>query len=152
MTPDNGALTWRTVAGFCLAAAFVAAVATPIVLWVEPTQREVVLRAAGALLAAGTLLRLMRAFRAAAELDTVSQVALLTRKAADDAAPDPAFPRLAAELRQALTPRPRMQSPLWTRLREIAARRDGDARPPVPGHRPGVDELERLLTRIEQAR
>lgn len=154
MEPDADALTWRTVAGFFLAAALLAVVAAPVALWVGPVHRALVLRVAGAVLAAGTLSRLVSALRNAVRLDMPSEVARVLDRPLLPAIPDPGFSRLANELR-GLPSRGHATEPLlWTRLRATATKRD-IAEPEVaarPGRRIGKADLDRLITAIEQTR
>lgn len=154
MAPDADALTWRTLAGFLVAAALLAAVATPVALWVGPEQRAVVPHIAVALLAAGTLRRLAAAVRGAAWLDTPSEVARVLDRPPPQAEPDPGFSRLSSELRSLAPLRPGAEPLLWTRLRAIAAARGVAERQVVAPHgrRVSKADLERLIGAIEQAR
>lgn len=127
MPITDDALTWRTWLGFGIAAGVIAAGAVPLASWTGPEFRPIVGRGAGALLAILVLPRLLRAVRAAADLDMESQVWRLQRVTPSSAQADPAFARLASEIRGALV-RPRKNErsqtarSLWSHLRAIAIR------------------------------
>ncbi len=149
MPPPDSALTWRTWFGFAVAAALIAAAATPLALWVGPAHRAIVERAAAALLAAIVLPRLVRAMRGAAGLDADPTAEFLPRDVRPAADPDPGFARLAGELHAALARSNRVGPSLWTRLRAIAARRGIDT--PAPAAGDARTALMRLITTIEDA-
>jgi hypothetical protein len=156
---DPDALGWRTLIGFCAAAAALVVLSAPVLLLLlAPAQRAVMLRVLVALYAAGALPRLLTALGVVVAPGGAGRLGRLLRPPPPPVLPDPALARLAAQLhalgrmpphlRPRRTGRP---SPLLARLRAIAARRHGAA---LPAEAPPLSEraeLDRLLTRIEDA-
>jgi hypothetical protein len=155
---DPAALGWRTLLGFCAAAAALAVLSAPVLLLLAPTQRGIMLRVLAALYAAGALPRLLMALGAVVAPGEAGRLGRLLRPPPPPALPDPALARLAAQLHAlgGMPPHPRPRRllrppPLLARLRAIAARRHGAAPPAEAAPLSERAELARLLTSIEDA-
>jgi hypothetical protein len=152
MGPSPERVTWRTVFGFFVLALFLAAIVTPVCLWVEPPHRSFVVQLAAGLFCLCVLWRLSRTLRDAAGLDTIAASELALRRPMPRASADPTLLRLAADLRGSLARRRNFDQMLWPRLQEIAVHRgivlSSNVLPP-PRQKVSRSQLEHLLSIIE---
>ena len=142
-------ITWVTIIGWLLLGALLAAVATPIALWVGPAGQPVVIRLAVAVLGAVIVARLVQMIRQAAMLDQLSPAETATTQTGVPAPTDPVLTELARELRwrhlyRWITPA------LWERLQHHCRLR-GVTAAISAGERPSWQEAERIVRSLEQA-
>jgi hypothetical protein len=145
-------ITWRTVVGFLVLVVVIGMLATPIVLWVGPMGRPVVVRLAASVFCAVVIYRLVVVVRTAAMIGQMSAADVALQPYNATVRVDPLLTRLANELRTSL--RWRVVTPaLWMRLEQLCRQR-GAAFPVEfqwqPGHRAWQD-VERMIQFLEDA-
>ena len=145
MQPDR--ITWVTIIGWLLLGALVAALATPIALWVGPAGQPAVIRLAVAVPGAVIVARLVQMIRQAARLDQLSQAEAAMTQTDVRVATDPVLTELARELRwrhlqRWITP------PLWERLQHHCRVHGVQTATPAR-ERPTWQEAERIVRSLE---
>lgn len=154
---DSGAepVTLRTVFGWVVFAFVIAMIATPIEIWVGPTEHVLVVRLAGAVFAMAVIWRLMTAVRGAAEAGRPQASALAQKKPHEQVDADATLVRLAADVRASTRQWQYFVRSLWPRLEKLAHQRHVVLSPtmlPRHGRPVKVDELAAIVTAIEEAK
>jgi hypothetical protein len=140
------------VAAQCAAVAFVVVLASlPLYVWVEPSWRGLVARAASALVLGVALLRLRRLLTDRLESDGPWPLDEARRRPRSERAVPHHFRDLASDVRAALRSRRYFERGLWPRLTALATR--PLARPSLrPGSGPSLAGLRRVVADIEEER
>jgi hypothetical protein len=140
------------VAAQCAAVAFVVVLASvPLYVWVEPSWRGLVARAASALVLGVALLQLRRLLTDRLEADGPWPLDEARRRPRSERAVPHHFRDLASDVRAALRSRRYFEQGLWPRLTALAAR--PLARPRLrPGRGPSLAGLRRVVADIEEER
>jgi hypothetical protein len=138
------------VAARCAAVAFVVALATvPLYVWVEPSWRGLVARAASALVLGVALLQLRRLLADRLEGDGPWPLDEARRRPRSASAVPHHFRDLTSDVRAAQRSRRYFEQGLWPRLTARAPR--PLARPPLrPGRGPSLAGLRRVIAEIEE--
>lgn len=133
----------------CVAVAFVVALATvPLYVWVEPSWRGLVARAASALVLGVAILQLRRLLADRLEGDGPWSLDEARRRPRAGRAVPHHFRDLASDVRAALRSRRYFEQGLWPRLTALATR--PLARPSLrPGRGPSLAALRRVIADME---
>lgn len=144
---DRGpeAITGKTLAGFAALAALLAALATPVALWVGPSGQGLVVRIAVAAFVAVIAYRLLAVIKAAALVghQTPAEIALQPR--ATEVEVDALMQQLMKETRLGLW---QVSPALWQRVQSLCWRR-GLAVPDEPALRPSRQDVARIVQHLE---
>ena len=147
-------ITLRTLLGWGVLAFVIAAIATPIELWVGPTEHALVVRLAGAIFAASVIWRLAAAVRGAVEAGRPRASDLARRRPPQRIEADAVLVRLVNDVRASTRQRYYFVRTLWPRLEKLARERSAPLPPAMPprlGRPVAGDELAAILVAIEEA-
>jgi hypothetical protein len=153
MEPGSERITWKTIVGWLVLAAFIALFATPIAIWVGPGGQPAVVRIAAGFFCAVIVYRLVVVIRAAALIGQITPAEIAMQPRRIHVQIDPSLAGLVKELPgglwwTVLTPA------LWTRLLRLCQQR-GVAPPPelMPqsDRHPTRQDAERLIDFLEES-
>jgi hypothetical protein len=138
------------VAGRCAAVAGVVLLVTiPVYVWVEPSWRSLVARAASALVLGVALIQLRRALAERLDTDGAWVLDEARRRHRPEFPVPHHFKDLVGDVRAALRSRRYFEQGLWPRLTALTAR--PLTRPPLrPGRGPSLAGLRRVIADVEE--
>ena len=139
------AITRKTLAGFVVLAALLAAIAAPIALWVGPGGQYLVVRLAVAFYVAVIAYRLLTVIKAAALVGHLTPAEIALQPRVTEVTVDPLMLQLVKETRPGLR---QVSHALWQRVQSLCRRR-GLPVPDEPAVHHSRQDVERIIQHLE---